>query len=454
MIAIRLCSYACVVLSSLLSTVATAAPQVIWARSYGWECRDTANALSIGPDGSVFVTGRTFTRPNGPLQGAPAPFVVKFDSDGTFVWSKQVALLGSATPYGASSDSQGGVYIAGYTKGSLAAPTAGSRDAFVSRFGADGSLLWTRQFGTETDDIACGIASDSRGAAYVLGETAGSLASQNVGHYDVFVTKMTANGSFAWMCTLGTDTTDEAAAISVGPNDNLYVAGCTGGPLGGEPKGYCDVFVGRLTADGDLLWVTQIGTEAADEPTDIAVDGYGNVYVVGRTKGALGDRYSGGTHDGFVSKFDRDGNLLWTKQLGTPDDDFATAVAADPKGNVFVAGSVSWEYYDEEHYVKYSFKYAFIKAFDPSGNLLWTWQFDPKTTESIADLYADDNGFIYLLGNSYCDISEPIPLKYGDFFVAKLTPEPATLTLLALAVVPLALKGTSVSGRQRSLVDG
>ena len=50
-------------------------------------------------------------------------------------------------------DSDGNVYVAGVTYGTLPGQTnSGNYDAFVRKYDADGNELWTRQFGSASFD--------------------------------------------------------------------------------------------------------------------------------------------------------------------------------------------------------------------------------------------------------------------------------------------------------------
>ena len=66
----------------------------------------------------------------------------------------------------------------------------------------------------------------------------------------------------------------------------------------------------------NVLWTEQLGTSSDDESRGVSADGLGNVYMTGYTQGNLGGT-NAGDKDAFLSKYDDDGTLLWTQQLGT-----------------------------------------------------------------------------------------------------------------------------------------
>lgn len=75
-----------------------------------------------------------------------------------------------------------------------------------------------------------------------------------------------------------------------------------------------------------------------DHARAVAVDASGNIIVVGTTQGALPNQSSHGRLDFFVRKYSATGTILWTIQSGTSDIDYATRVAADGEGAIYVAG--------------------------------------------------------------------------------------------------------------------
>jgi len=141
-----------------------------------------------------------------------------------------------------------------------------------------------------------------------------------------------------WSKLVGTPLQDCAGGVAVDPSGNMVIGGATLGSLGGQSAGTFDVFAGKYDPSGNELWLAQRGTIDIEYGWDnvntgvaggVATDPFGNVYVVGRTDGALDGNANLGKFDFFVVKFGPSGQWLWTKQDGTANDDNARAVATD-----------------------------------------------------------------------------------------------------------------------------
>src|SRR5882762_2981641 len=111
-------------------------------------------------------------------------------------------------------------------------------------------------------------------------------------------------------------------------------------------SGKADAFLSVLDPTGaHLVWSTYFGGSGDDWPTAIALDPAGNIHLAGWTNSpdfpvqqATQLHYAGKT-DGFVAKLKGDGSgVVFSTYLGGIDDDFPKAVAADAAGNTYVAG--------------------------------------------------------------------------------------------------------------------
>ena len=91
-----------------------------------------------------------------------------------------------------------------------------------------------------------------------------------------------------------------------------------------------------LVSAETLEWARQLGTDSQEDNITASADGLGNVYVSGTTRGSLVEPHVG--RDVFISKYDADGTLLWTQQLGTSIYEYNRSLSADRLGSVYVSG--------------------------------------------------------------------------------------------------------------------
>jgi len=284
----------------------------------------------------------------------------------------------------------------------------------VRKYDASGNVLWTRQFGTTSDDVAYGISVDASGV-YVAGYTGGTLPGQtSSGGYDAFVRKYDANGTESWTRQFGTSSTDYASGISVDAS-SVYVAGYTGGTLPGQTSsGSYDAFVRKYDASGNVLWTRQFGTTSDDVAYGISVDASG-VYVAGYTNGTLPGQTSSGGYDAFVRKYDASGTESWTRQFGTTSADFAYGISVDASG-VYVAGYTNGTLPGQTSSGSYD---AFVRKYDASGNVLWTRQFGTSSTDYAYGISVDASS-VYVAGYTGGTLPGQTSSGGADAFVMKM----------------------------------
>ncbi len=313
------------------------AGQRLWRQQFGTDAYESANGVAIDAKGNVYLSGYTegaLVDTNG---GAADAWLAKFDSQGRKLWSRQFGTQGNDVAFAPATDGQGNVYLIGYTEGSLGGDHRGSLDAWVAKYGPSGKLLWRQQLGTEADDLAAGVATDATGNVFVAGYTEGSLVRTNLGGADVWLAKYDPAGRPLWRRQFGTKENEVAYVPATDAKGNVYLTGYTGGSLGGANQGWTDVWVAKYDPSGHVLWRQQLGTVAIDHAWGAATDEEGNVYLTGYTEGPLAG-FPNGFYDAWVAAYDGGGRLLWMNQLGSYRWDNASGVATDRAGNVYVTG--------------------------------------------------------------------------------------------------------------------
>ena len=310
---------------------------LLWIEQLGSSSEDASHGVSADGLGNVYISGTTLGNLGGASAGLADAFVSMYDANGTLLWTEQLGSSSWDSSFGVSADGWGNAYISGYTQGNLGGASAGSYDAFVSKYDASGTLLWTEQLESRGSDTSFGVSADGLGNVYISGYTRGNLGGTNAGGWDAFVSKYDANGTLLWTEQLGSSSNDESFGVSADGLGNVYISGITQGNLGETNAGGWDAFVSKYDANGTPLWTEQLGSRSRDDSRGVSADGLGNVYISGYTSGNLGGT-NAGDEDAFVSKYDASGTLLWTEQLGTSSDDRSRGVSADGLGNVYISG--------------------------------------------------------------------------------------------------------------------
>ncbi len=249
------------------------------------------------------------------------------DSNGSrikgLIWDRTFGGPDSDWAYAMTGTSDGGLVTAGRTE----SKGAGREDVWIVRVDGDGNLIWDRTFGGPAIDRARGIVETQDGGLAIAGAT----ESKGKGDYDAWVIKLNAAGALVWDRTFGGPSTDWASAI-VETSDGGLAIGAYTQP---SPDEEFDFWVIRLDADGSTIWERSFGGEGLDWANAIAELQDGSLAVAGHTE----SKGAGGA-DMWLLNLDATGVLLWERTFGGPGRDFATAVGATRDGGVVVAGPV------------------------------------------------------------------------------------------------------------------
>ncbi len=381
----------------LMSSGAARAQEIAWTRQFGGPDFDVARALAV-TDTGVYVLGAV----SGALPGQTYAgglndvFVQKYGLDGNVVWTRQFGTPGLDFPMaGRIAVDDTGLYVAGYTDGALPGQTsAGAEDIFVRKYDFDGNEVWTRQFGTAGLDFADGIAV-KRGAVFVVGAVSGALPGQPYeGDFDAFIRKYDSDGNEVWTHQFGTPGFDDLHAVAV-DHTGIYVDGSTTGSLPGFANaGDFDALVRKYDFDGIEVWTRQFGTNLIDHLGGIVLK-HGDVYVAGFTHGTLPGQSSAGGRDLVIRKYDPDGNEVWTRQFGTPGSDGGEVLGIATDGNgVYLASNAGGALPGQSSAGSGD---AFVRKYDFEGQEMWTVQFGTAGFDRAQGIAIHETG-IYVDG--------------------------------------------------------
>lgn len=218
--------------------------------------------------------------------------------------------------------------------------------------------------------------------------------------------------NFVWGKQFGSDKNEAALNVVSDKDGNIYVGGNTNGVLGESNYGNEDGFVSKIDSSGNLIWTKQIGTKSQDRINWIASDVVGNVYITGDTKGNL-DGNNKGKEDIIVAKIDRDGNLIWQKQFGSDSLDIGNVVYVDNQGFVYIAGTTNG-LLGKSQFGKSD---CFILKLDNNGNKQYINQFGTPEEDGCRGLTKDLENNIYVCGDTWGSLASK-NIGYNDAFVS------------------------------------
>lgn len=214
---------------------------------------------------------------------------------------------------------------------------------------------------------------------------------------------------------LGGDRTgDTGKDVEVDRQGNVYVTGSFSGKASFgatmlTSRGQADIFLAKYDAGGKLLWVAQAGGKENDYGREVSVDRSGNIYVAGYFHGTAtfgtAQLTSAGRSDAFLAKFEPSGKLLWARQAGGESYDDAEALAMDPAGNVYLAGSFEGHAaFDTTRLTSPAGKdqafprTAFLARYDAAGQMQWVKALGGSGSSSAWAIATDKQSQVFITG--------------------------------------------------------
>jgi hypothetical protein len=140
-----------------------------------------------------------------------------------------------------------------------------------------------------------------------------------------------------WLEQIGDQGSDSVEVAVPDGQGGVLFGGNTDSALIGAQVGQRDGWLARHDAAGDTLWATQFGGVGFDVMLRASADGSGGALACGFTTGAFAGANAGGI-DAWFAHFDAQGQELWRRQIGNPQNQYATGVAADGSGGMYVGG--------------------------------------------------------------------------------------------------------------------
>jgi hypothetical protein len=233
---------------------------------------------------------------------------------------------------------------------------------------------------------------------------------------DKYLVKFNQNGGQVWNRPLEKNLTGdthhlEVDGLAADDRENVYVFGSTGCGEDGH-----DAFITKVDPAGAQLWTRRLGTPQNDACNGVAIDADGNLYIAGSTNGAFAKANKGGV-DFFIAAYDQTGTLLWQDQIGTDAKDRAVDIRIADNNDIYIcaqtSGSLARQNNGREDFV--------VARYDRSGKRLWLVQYGSQAKETAVCMEIGRQGQVYVGGVTYGNLASDESYRgQGDAFVVKI----------------------------------
>ncbi len=234
-----------------------------------------------------------------------------------------------------------------------------------------------------------------------------------------------------WAKSIPGDLYEQSNSIAVSPSGAVYTVGFFQQRFGSLTSvGGEDGFIAKYTADGQLVWVQQLGGSSTERLNGIAVVDDTTIVVVGEMKGV----WNYGTDslvaedrlDAMVIQLDSSGQVNWAKLAKGIGDESANDIVVTSTGEIRVTGYFENKLeIEQDSVISYGARDAFLWGLDRNGNTTWLTHLGGPGFDEGISIAVDDNEQCYITGNFRDAIYTSTDTLYGslgnDVFVAKYT---------------------------------
>jgi hypothetical protein len=353
--------------ASFLSSVAHAGvPGHLWSHHFGTTLQDYPSAVAIDAAHNVFMCGSysgTINFGGGALtsSGSFSIFLAKFDANGNYLWAKSysgstanaqavaLALDTSGNPV------MGGTYTSTVNLGGPLVNNNGGTDIFLAKYAnADGANQWALGYGSTGNESMNSLTVDALSNIIVGGQISGSNLNLGGGTIttsgqDGYIAKYGPTGVFQWQKVYGSVSSDGVFSVAADAGNNIYATGMYAGSVdfGGGPLvsyGASDMFLLKLDTTGAHVWSKHYGAANTEWGNGIALNSAGTgIFVSGlfstSTDLGGGTVSSYGSQDGFVARYDANGNYVWGHHYGgTSGTDNVLYLSVGGNGDIAFTG--------------------------------------------------------------------------------------------------------------------
>jgi|GEM_PF-1755085 len=310
-----------------------------------------------------------------------------------------------------------------------------------------GAHLWSGSFGSAGGRAyGHGVAVDANGSPVITGEFYGNIDFEGqcgsltsvLGSADVYLAKFSAAGVCQWAHAYGDASTQLGAGVAIDSAGNIFAVGSFWGAINfgcGTMQSNgdnADIYLAKLTSNGECTWSQRFGDSASQFGRGVAVDADdSSVVITGEFFGAVdfggGWLTSQGGADIYLAKLSSNGLYQQARAYGDAADQFSTSIAVDSLHNVILTGNFNGSVDFGGGPLASTIGYdVFVAELSPELGHQWSRQFGDIEDQFSFSVAADSARNVIITGAFYgaMEMGYGIPTLASaggtDIFIAKL----------------------------------
>ncbi len=324
-----------------------------WSMNYGGTKEEIASRVIQVNDGGFVMVG--YSKSNDidleVNHGQKDIWVVKINAIGDIIWTKTYGFEGDEEGLSVIETKEGGLLVCGYIdvtasggKGNdLMMRQHGVGDIWALKLDENGNLEWRRYFGGSNNDRAYDVVQSADDGFLIAGtsESEDFDISKPNGSYDYWLVKLSKAGKLLWEKSYGGSEIDDCYRILPVENNNFLLIGNTFSLTGSGivNKGYSDIWILKIDAQGQIVWQKTYGGSAFDSAVSGCMTKKGDYVISGNSRSRDKDLDENkGQNDIWVFKIDTNGEIIWNKIIGGKGFDIANDVVELNDYSLIVVG--------------------------------------------------------------------------------------------------------------------
>jgi hypothetical protein len=419
-------------------------PGMVWLKGIGGNGGDQINSNVTKTHDGGFVLSLSSNSSFGSgnidslcvLAGGDQVIFMKYNADASILeWSKCYHWTGDTELSYLFPTDDGGQVLGGRYN------AASAWGFYICKQDALGNIVWSHGYSKGNNlRISCMMATDDGG--YIMGGSS-SYADTNVYvHYgsfmdnDIFLIKVDSLGNKVWTKVVGGTDNDVLYSLQSAPNGGCYVAGYTRSGdidcIGNHGAG--DVYLAMLDKNGNILWHKDLGGTGYDYATSAVADNAGGIVIAGVSHSTDGDV----THQADPTEYiwavgvDSSGHVAWNNSYGGGAENcYPNAICKATDGSIWIAGVNSLKYGEVD--TVYGRDDAWFVHTDSVGNFLSAKVLGSHLWDRATMIYPLSNGnviaggFYDTAGGSFAPVLTYSSYPNSDAFLTVFTSLPTAI---------------------------